>query len=40
MWIIFFVLLGMKITKKTQIAQIAHLVDNMSVESDKGEVKS
>ena len=37
MWIIFFVLSGVKITKKKQNAQNAHLVDNMSVESKKGD---
>ena len=35
MWIIFFVLLGMEITKKTQNAQNAHLVDNMSSREQK-----
>ena len=37
MWIIFFVLLGMEITKKTQNAQNAHLVDNMSSREQKGD---
>ena len=37
MLIILFVLSGVKISKKQQIAQIAHLVDNMSVESEKGD---
>ena len=37
MLIILFVFLGMKITKNKQNAQNAHLVDNMSVESKKGD---
>ena len=39
MLIILFVFLGMKITKNKQNAQNAHLVDSMSVESEKGDSK-